>query len=40
MGFAPTDKKGAKQQALDVIKVLEKDYGLKRAPMRLRIPCP
>mmetsp|Transcript_25139 Transcript_25139/g.75471 ORF Transcript_25139/g.75471 Transcript_25139/m.75471 type:complete len:344 (-) Transcript_25139:23-1054(-) len=39
VGFAPTDKKGAKQQALDLMKVLEKDFGLKRAPMRLQIPC-
>ena len=39
MGFAPQTTRSAKQQALDVIKVLEKDHGLKRAPMELKVAC-
>ena len=38
-GFAPSTTKSAKRQALDVMKVLERDHGLKRAPMELRVVC-
>ena len=30
--FAPSATRSAKQQALDVIKILERDHGLRRAP--------
>ncbi|EGB11912.1 hypothetical protein AURANDRAFT_3422, partial [Aureococcus anophagefferens] len=35
--FAPSATRSAKQQALDVIKILERDHGLRRAPMELRV---
>ena len=38
-GFTPSTTKSAKRQALDVMKVLERDHGLKRAPMELRVGC-